>query len=52
MPLEPTLAFYAATADCLSEAACRTPIDLVLFECVGELILMVSISALFVILIT
>ena len=44
MPLEPTLALYAETVDRSSEAACRTPIDILLFECIGKL---VSISLLF-----
>ena len=44
MPLEPTLELYAKTVDRSSEAACRTPIDILLFECIGEL---VSISLIF-----
>jgi hypothetical protein len=38
MPLEPTLELYAKTVDRSSEAACRTPIDILLFEYIGELV--------------
>ena len=38
MLLEPTLTLYAKTVDRSSEAACRMPIDILLFECIGKLV--------------
>ena len=49
MSLDAILAKYAQTVDRSSEAACRTPIDLILIECVAEL---VCISALFIVVLT
>lgn len=49
MPLDAILAKYAQTVDRSSEAACRTPVDLILIECVAEL---VSMSVLFMAVVT
>lgn len=50
MSLDGILQLYSQTFDRSTEAACtRTPIDLILMECLGEL---VSVSALFIAVLT